>query len=64
MKLTLPDSAEELEKILFGERFGAITYLQVEPYDGNLYVVSVRSQRKNIQNRSTINKYLVCWLLV
>lgn len=34
MKLPLPDSAEELEKILFGEGFGAITDLQVGPYDG------------------------------
>ena len=46
MKLPLPDSAEELEKILFGERFGAITYLQVEPYDGNLYVVSSGAKGK------------------
>jgi aldose sugar dehydrogenase len=35
------DSPEELDQILFGGGFGAITDLQVGPYDGYLYVLSL-----------------------
>jgi glucose/arabinose dehydrogenase len=42
----IADSAEELENIIFGEGFGAITDLQVGPYDGNLYVVSSGAEGK------------------
>ena len=34
------DSSAELEGIIFGEGFGAITDIQVGPHDGYLYVVS------------------------
>jgi glucose/arabinose dehydrogenase len=36
----IADSPEELENIIFGEGFRAITDIQVGPYDGYLYVVS------------------------
>jgi aldose sugar dehydrogenase len=36
----ISNSPKELENIIFGEGFGAITDIQVGPYDGNLYVVS------------------------
>jgi glucose/arabinose dehydrogenase len=35
------DSPEKLDQILFGGGFGAITDLQVGPYDGYLYVLSL-----------------------
>lgn len=43
------DSSAELEAIIFGEGFGAITDIQVGPYDGYLYVVS--SGAKGVINR-------------
>ena len=36
----IADSPEELDNIIFGEGFRAITDIQVGPYDGYLYVVS------------------------
>jgi glucose/arabinose dehydrogenase len=36
----IADSPEELDNIIFGEGFKAITDIQVGPYDGYLYVVS------------------------
>jgi hypothetical protein len=35
------DSPEELDQILIGGGFGAITDLQVGPYDGYLYFLSL-----------------------
>ena len=42
----ISDSPEESENRIFGEGFGAITDIQVGPYDGYLYVVSSGAEGK------------------
>jgi aldose sugar dehydrogenase len=42
----ISNSPEELENVIFGEGFGAITDIQVGPYDGYLYVVSSGAKGK------------------
>jgi parallel beta-helix repeat protein len=49
------NSHKELEGIIFGERFGKITDIEVGPYDGYLYVLSLNGDKATIFKITPIN---------
>ena len=40
----MADSVEELQDVIFGQGFGSIVDLEVNPYDGYLYVLSATTR--------------------